>query len=142
MSNMLFSYKVQKACIISFCCSIIISVLYAMLISIGEEPLINSNFIFSIVLGLVMCLSAMIAPFCEEKNEDESVKAMRRELSLKLLSVIFCVVMLYNMMRFVLIASDMEEVVPSMKLVHIKVVLLFELIYFIILKRKAKRHMK
>ena len=38
-----------------------------MLISIGEEPLINSNFIFSIVLGLVMCLSAMIAPFCEEK---------------------------------------------------------------------------
>ncbi len=49
--------------------------------------------------------------------------------------------MLYNMLNSVLTILDMDSLMPDLKLVSLRSVLLIEVIYFIILKARIRQHL-
>ena len=75
---MLLSNKIQKIALTGFFIGILLSVTYMILIlsgvSIPEE--LKKWAVLS--AGLLVCISALIAPFTREKEETDSTKAFRK----------------------------------------------------------------
>ncbi|MCX4337835.1 MAG: hypothetical protein K1V99_10270 [Bacteroidales bacterium] len=90
---------------------------------------------------MTICITALIAPFSKEKAENETVKSIRTQTASAIMAVCFCVIMLYNMLNLVFTILDMDSLMPDLKLVSLRGILLIEVIYFIILKARIRQHL-
>ena len=138
---MIFSHKTQTISIALFACAMFLSAIYIVLRCFDVNLPEAATHIAVTCLGLLVCVTALIAPFSKEKAENETVKSIRTQTASAIMAVCFCVIMLYNMLNSVLTILDMDSLMPDLKLVSLRGILLIEVIYFIILKARIRQHL-
>ena len=138
---MIFSHKTQTISIALFACAMFLSAIYIVLRCFDVNLPEAATHIAITCLGLTICITALIAPFSKEKVENETVKSIRTQTASAIMAVCFCVIMLYNMLNLVFTILDMDSLMPDLKLVSLRGILLIEVIYFIILKARIRQHL-
>ncbi len=137
---MIFSHKTQTISIALFACAMFLSAIYIVLRCFDVNLPEAATHIAVTCLGLLVCVTALIAPFSKEKVENETVKSIRTQPASAIMAVCFCIIMLYNMLNLVFTIFDMDSLMPDLKLVSLRGILLIEVIYFIILKARIRQH--
>lgn len=138
---MIFSHKTQTIPIALFACTMFLSAIYIVLRCFDVNLPETAAYIAVTCLSMIVCITALIAPFSKEKVENETVKSIRTQTASAIMAVCFCVIMLYNMLNLVFTILDMDSLMPDLKLVSLRGVLLIEVIYFIIMKARIRQHL-
>ncbi len=131
---MIFSHKTQTISIALFACAMFLSAIYIVLRCFDVNLPEAATHIAVTCLGLLVCVS-------KEKVENETVKSIRTQTASAIMAVCFCIIMLYNMLNLVFTILDMDSLMPDLKLVSLRGILLIEVIYFIILKARIRQHL-
>ena len=135
---MLLSNKIQKIALTGFFIGILLSVTYMILIlsgvSIPEE--LKKWAVLS--AGLLVCISALIAPFTREKEETDFTKAFRKKLVVTMAAIYFCFLLCCHAVKIILQVNGVENVQFFNEITGLKSVLLLEIIYFILLKYRLR----
>lgn len=139
---MIFSHKTQTVSIAVFTCTMLLSAIYIVLVSSGVNFPGWLSQIAVAAMGLIICITAILAPFSKEKTEDDAVKAIRTRTMAGVTAVCFCLIMLHHIFSIILHALDMADLIPEIKLVSLRNILLIEVIYFIILKLSVRSYLK
>lgn len=139
---MIFSHKTQTVSIAIFTCTMLLSAIYIILISSGVNFPGWLSQIAVASMGMIICITAILAPFSKEKTEDETIKSIRAHTMAGVTAVCFCLIMLHHIFSIILHALDMADLIPEIKLVSLRNILLIEVIYFIILKLSVRSYLK
>lgn len=135
---MVFSHKTQIVSIALFACTILLSIVYIVLICLGVT---FPDWLSSIAVT-AMSITAILAPFSNEKAEDENVKSIRARTAAAIMAAYFCLIMLHHIFSVILHALNMADLTPEIKIVSPRIILMVEIIYFIILKLSVRTYMK
>lgn len=139
---MIFSHKTQTVSIAIFACTMLLSAIYIVLrcLDVNFPDWISQ--ITVAAMGLIICITAILAPFSKEKTEDETIKSIRAHTMAGVAAVCFCLIMLHHIFSIILHALGMTEMITGIKIVSLRNILLVEIIYFIILKLSVRSYMK
>lgn len=137
-NHMVFSHKTQIVSIALFACTILLSIVYIVLICLGVT---FPDWLSSIAVT-AMSITAILAPFSNEKAEDENVKSIRARTAAAIMAAYFCLIMLHHIFSVILHALNMADLTPEIKIVSPRIILMVEIIYFIILKLSVRTYMK
>jgi len=129
----LFSHNIQRIALVAFLIGIILSIIYLLLTAHGVEITESVKSSFIVLDGGIICIAALIAPFTKEKNETDVVKHVRL-LTISTISIVaFCLIIIAFFIQIIFEQFPLDEVVS------LRSVLLFEIVYFIVLKIKVSK---
>lgn len=133
---MLLSHRIQKVVFVSFAIGLLSSVVYFVLALKGASIPESAKKIWVVTNAVVVCLSALVAPFTQEKQESEGVKYQRMKLLSYISAVYFCLILLSCTIKIVLGVFGITDISLLDAISSLKCILLFEIIYFVLLKVK------
>lgn len=139
---MVFSHKTQIVSIALFACTILLSIVYIVLICLGVTFPDWLSSIAVTAISIVIGITAILAPFSNEKAEDDNVKSIRARTAAAIMAAYFCLIMLHHIFSVILHALGMADLTPEIKIVSPRIILMVEIIYFIILKLSVRTYMK
>ncbi len=139
---MVFSHKTQIVSIALFTCTILLSIVYIVLICLGVTFPDWLSSIAVTAMSIVIGITAILAPFSNEKAEDDNVKSIRARTAAAIMAAYFCLIMLHHIFSVILHALGMADLTPEIKIVSPRIILMVEIIYFIILKLSVRTYMK
>lgn len=139
---MLFSHKIQILSISTFLCGIFLSIALLVVILMNVPVPDNAKLVCSKVLGTIVCVSALAAPFSKEKVEDETVRLIRFKTIAYIVAVCFCLLVIESLV-YILFAGP-ETLIPSAQktVTGLGHILFVEIVYFVVLKVSVSHHRK
>lgn len=126
-------HRVQRLTFIAFGIGLLISIVLFVAIAKGVELSDSFKSGLASLVGGVMCLSAMIAPFTEEAVETDAVKDIRLKTIAFMAGVCFCLLMIAFFVRIILAQFPIDGIF------NLRSLFLIEVIYFIILKHSSSK---
>lgn len=131
---MFLSHRIQKVVFITFTIGLISSVAYLYFVFRGITFPENTKKIWVVINAIVVCLSALLAPFTQEKQESKEVKYLRMKSLSYISALYFCLILLSYALKVVLGVFGITDISVLDAIASLKCVLLFEIAYFILLK--------
>lgn len=135
---MLFSNKIQKVAFAVFFIGILLSIIYTILVLKGVSMPEQLKKWVVITGGLLVYLSALVAPFTQEKEETESIRTYRNKLVVRITAIYFCLLLCCYAIRIILQVNDVDNVQFLNEIIGPKSILLLEIVYFVLLKYRPK----
>lgn len=136
---MLLPHRIQKAAFLVFAIGMVGSFVYIVLILTGVSMPGNIKGYLPLVLGALVYLSALVAPFTREKEENEVVEQVRLKTIALVTAFYFCIILTAYAIRVLLLANSVESTSWIDEVLSSKSIVLFEIIYFVILKVSISR---